>query len=96
MTLCYFDEEAIVGVIAIKELHKLDQLFVIPAKRRQGVALELWNAARSLCIERGNTGAFRVKSSSQAIPVYESFGFRVTGDRETRDGVSFTPMDLIP
>jgi len=93
LTLCYFDEEVIVGVIAIRKLQTIDQLFVIPERRRQGIAGELWNTAKAICVERGNKGPSRVKSSTQAVPVYESFGFRVAGPKETHDGVSFTQME---
>ena len=94
LTLCYFNEKVIVGLIAIHKLQTIDQLFVIPEKRRQGIALELWNTAKTICIERGNKAPSRVKSSTQAVPVYESFGFRVTGPKETQDGVSFTSMEM--
>ena len=94
LTLCYFNEKVIVGLIAIHKLQTIDQLFVIPEKRRQGIALELWNTAKAICIERGNKAPSRVKSSTQAVPVYESFGFRVTGPKETQDGVSFTSMEM--
>jgi len=94
LTLCCFDEEVIVGLIAIRKPQTIDQLFVIPERRRQGIALELWNTAKAICIERGNKPPSRVKSSTQAVLVYESFGFRVTGPKETQDGVSYTVMEM--
>jgi ribosomal protein S18 acetylase RimI-like enzyme len=94
--LCYSLNKRIVGVIAIKELTKIDQLFVLPEVRRQGIARKLWEAARDISFAKGNTGGFSVKSSTLAIPVYEKFGFTVVGKRETLNGVRYTPMELAP
>lgn len=95
LTLCYSKNDNIVGVIAIRDLRKIDQLFVLPGMRRQGVANKLWIMAKEICLRDGNSGEFNVKSSSHAIPVYEKFGFRIIGDKVVQDGVSCTPMRLV-
>jgi len=94
LTFCYDCKGVIKGIITIKNYETVNQLFVLPEFHRQGVARKLWEFARDICIANGNIGRFQVRSSSLAVPVYESFGFVQTGSRDTQDGVSFTPMML--
>ena len=96
LTLCYLRENRIVGIMGILELEKIDQMFVLPSARKMGVAAALWNAAKGICIEQGNKGKFWVKSSTLAIPVYESFGFKQIGNKEKVNGISFRLMEMTP
>ena len=91
LTLCYIEDGRIEGIIAIKKFEIIDQLFVLPKKRRHGVATQLWESAKKACIINGNTGLFRVKSSTLAVPVYESFGFYPTGNRNSQGGDRLSP-----
>lgn len=94
-TLCYIFRDRVVGILTLKDLAKVDQLFVDPEMQRQGVASKLWEAAKSHSLKNGDIDKFSVKSSTQAIPFYQRIGFKVVGGREIRDGVIFTPMELV-
>lgn len=80
------------SIITIHECEKLDQLFVDPAYRNMKVSKQLWDVAKDLCLGKGNS--FWVKSSTMAIPVYESFGFRLKGERQQKNGITYYPMVL--
>ena len=94
LTLCYIVGERIVGIITMHNYEKLDQLFVHPDSRNMKVATKLWQAAEKMCSENGNKGKYWTKSSTLAVNVYRSFGFRLDGDRMKQKGIIFYPMVL--
>lgn len=81
------------GYIAVVDFEKIDHMFVLPEYRNMGIAKSLWNKAQQICLENGNTSYFWVRSSSYAMPVYESFGFRPSGDQQESNGISFQFME---
>ncbi|TAJ92687.1 MAG: GNAT family N-acetyltransferase [Gammaproteobacteria bacterium] len=95
LTLCYEEEGAIVGIITILRHEKIDQLFVHPLYRRIGIAKGLWDEARRICEAGGGLGSYWVKSSSLAVPLYESFGFTHAGGRRKKNGIVYYPMELV-
>jgi len=68
-------------------------MFVLPEHRHKGMAKKLWRKAQRVCAENGNASYYWVRSSSYALPVYKSFGFRASGDREEVNGISFEFME---
>ena len=94
LTFCYLLDGRILGILGIFKLEKIDQLFVLPKARKTGVAAALWLHAKDKCADKGNKKRFWVKSSTLAVPVYESFGFSKIGDRTTENGISYYPMEL--
>ncbi|BBM83512.1 GNAT family N-acetyltransferase [Candidatus Uabimicrobium amorphum] len=90
-TLCYEKNQEILGIITIKKYESIDQLYVLPKAWQKGIAKQLWAAAKKRCLDKNHSGAFRVISSTYAMPVYKSFGF-VPGDRQTKDGICFYRM----
>ena len=92
---CYISTGDILGIISIFELEKIDQLFVLPSARKMGIAAALWDAARDYCVSQGNARKFWVRSSTLAVPVYESFGFKLSAAREIKNGITFYPMELM-
>ena len=93
-TLCHFERDVMTGIITMRHMERIAQLFVRSDQRKKGVAGQLWQEAKRICIDEAGTKTFMVYSSSMAIPVYQSFGFFKAGDRFTRNGVSCTPMEL--
>lgn len=86
----YLDEGEIIGYIAIKDGRHLYYLFVDKEHQGQGIARQLWDHA---CREiRSET--YVVRSSLFAVPVYERFGFTISGPVSVRDGIAFQPMEL--
>ena len=94
LTLCYLESEEILGVITIYKYEKLDQLFIHPNARRKGVATSLWDAVRKICETGDRKPNYWLKSSPMAIPLYESFGFHLTGNQENKIGITLYPMEF--
>lgn len=96
LMLCFIKECKVVGIIAIYKNEKLSQLFVDPTARKLNIARQLWSAAKVICKAQGGNGNYWVKSSTMAIPVYESFGFRLDANQQNTDGIVFHLMLLEP
>jgi GNAT superfamily N-acetyltransferase len=94
LMLCFIKEYKIVGIIAIYKKEKLSLLFVDPTARKLNIARQLWSSANETCLAQGGNGNYWVKSSTMAIPVYESFGFRVSGAQQIQYGIIYHSMLL--
>lgn len=86
----------LVGVLGIRDGHRLLHFFVAGPYQRRGIARALWSRARSDLMSATN-GELRllVNSSNYAIPVYESFGFKACGPPVEGTGVTYVPMELV-
>ena len=93
-TLCYDINGKVVGIISMRNHEIIDQLFVHPGSRNMKVATRLWQAAQKVCSENGNKGKYSTKSSTFAVNVYRSFGFRLEGGRMKEKGIVFYTMVL--
>ena len=91
---CGLQRDRIVGFITIKDFGKIDQLFVEPDAQKSGVARELWNYTKKKCLGSSAKGNIWVRSSSYAIPVYESFGFEKEGLLQKENGIVYQLMKL--
>jgi GNAT superfamily N-acetyltransferase len=94
LMLCFIKQDKIVGIIAMYKNEKLSQLFVDPNARKLNIAKQLWLAANVFCIEQGGNGNYWVKSSTMAIPVYESFGFCLETTQQNTKGIVYHLMLL--
>jgi GNAT superfamily N-acetyltransferase len=79
------------GFIALRDSSHILHLFVRREHQRQGVARRLWESAKSVVPA---PQCFTVNSSLRAVAVYSAFGFKPSGDVESRHGVSVVPMRL--
>ena len=87
--------EKIVGIIEIRNDSHIALLFVSSEYHKQGIAKALWVKAMDLCITRvSSLEKFTVNSSTFAIPVYKKMGFSICGEKQTKNGIVFTPMKL--
>jgi GNAT superfamily N-acetyltransferase len=84
----------LVGFIAIRDRSHVFHLFVAAERQRQGLATRLWDAALSAARDARNSQCFTVNSSRIAVPVYERFGFRVSGEPVEKHGICFVPMQM--
>jgi len=94
LMLCFIKQHEIVGIIAMYKNEKLSQLFVDPSARKLNIAKQLWLAANEFCIGEGGNGNYWVKSSTMAIPVYESFGFNLETTHQNTQGIVYHLMLL--
>ena len=88
------DESKLVGVVAMRDNSHLYHLFVEPSLQGKGFARQLWHFIKANAVQAGNLGKFTVNSSLNAVPVYESFGFKVSGPKVEMHGIAFQPMQL--
>lgn len=82
------------GAAALRGDGLLFHLFVHSACQRQGLGRRLWECLRERALQAGHCGPFTVHSSVNAVPVYERFGFKVSGARLQRLGGVSVPMRL--
>ena len=92
--LVYEIDREIAGYLAMIDFEKIDHMFVLPNHRKKGICKSLWIVAKQKCVESGKGTYYRVRSSEYAEPVYQSFGFRRSGERESSNGISFRFMEL--
>lgn len=84
------ENQAIIGVGAVKNVSHLYHLFVREAYQGQQIARQIWNR-----LSPKLTGSpVTVNSTPYAVPVYEKFGFKVSGPKIEKDGIAFVPMAL--
>lgn len=84
------------GAAALRSDGLLLHLFVHSSCQHQGLGRRLWEFLRDRARRVGHCGAFTVHSSLNAVPVYERFGFQVSGARLARLGGLAVPMRLDP
>ncbi len=87
----YIDNKIIVGYISIKDKNHLYHLFVQADHQGRGIARQLWQTAS----EASPAKQVTVRSSLNAVPVYEKFGFRKTSPPEHKKGIQYQPMKYI-
>ncbi len=87
-------EGEVVGVAGVRDSEHLSHNFVASAWHRRGISNRLWQLTREACLARGNPGRFSLNASTFAIPVYERWGFTVTGPKSFEHGLAFTPMEM--
>ena len=80
------DQDAnLLGALALRDGRHLFHLFVAPSHQRRGIASSLWDAARSAAAP--DAMFLTVNASSNAVAVYQRFGFTTVGPRQEVNGV---------
>lgn len=83
-----FHEDALVGVLSMREPQHIGGFFVDAAYHRRGIGKKLFAAMR----QDYEKQEFTVNSSPYAVEVYRHLGFTPTGWEQNIDGLRFTPM----
>lgn len=89
-----FLNEELVGLITIKNNNHITQLFVKKDHQGKGISSRLWALIKEMTNETQVNNEYTVYSSSIAIPVYESFGFKVVEAPQERNGIYYRSMKL--
>ena len=84
----YLIKNKIVGYITIKDDNHLYNLFVEEKHQRNGIAKKLWKYMKS----NTNFDEMTTNSSFNAVSTYKSFGFKPSGDVETKEELKYQPM----
>lgn len=83
----------ILGMLEIRDSAHVAELFV--EERGRGLASQLLERARQLCLERSDGPVtMTVHSSLYAVPVYERLGFEAQGEARTQNGITYVPMAM--
>jgi predicted GNAT family N-acyltransferase len=61
---------------------------------RRGISRELISRAAQVCRKEGQ-GKVTVNASPYGEPIYKKLGFIPTDSQQERDGIKFTPMELV-
>lgn len=83
-----FEEEVMVGLIAIKLPAHLYNLFVHTDYQKKGIATRLWQHMLSHL----NPESLTLFSSSHAIGLYQKLGFEKSGEKIDNDEIICYPM----
>ena len=83
---------ALAGAAGMRSDGTLVHLFVDPKYQRKGLGRRMWELLRDGALARGHLGPFTVHSSLLAVPVYERFGFQVSGPPVEKNGGVSVPM----
>ena len=86
----------IVGMVAMRGNTHLYHLFVDTSMHGTGLGRALWEHARDVCRQNGNTGRYTVDATPDTVGFYERFGFEVSGTLGVRNGHPAMPMTLQP
>jgi GNAT superfamily N-acetyltransferase len=84
--------QRLAGAAGMRYDGTLVHLFVDPLYQGRGLGRRLWELLRDRAMERGHPGRFSVYSSTAAVPVYERFGFQVSGAPVEKNGGVSVPM----
>jgi len=88
----YYQEEAILGVIATRDVSHISLLFVDKRHHGKGIAGQLLGAVLKELENAGGAARITVNSSPYAVEIYERLGFARAGERQEKDGILFIPM----
>jgi predicted GNAT family N-acyltransferase len=95
MILVASQDEAIVGVLELRDSCHVSLLFVEMRHQRQGIGRLLVNEAlRFIRTHHPETQEVTVNSSPNAVEAYKRFGFQVRGKLQVKHGIGFVPMTL--
>ncbi|MGN0520195.1 MAG: GNAT family N-acetyltransferase [Candidatus Fimenecus sp.] len=83
-----FDENTLVGVLAVRAPQHIGYFFVKPEYHRRGIGRKLFETMR----ETYEIPIFTVNSSPYAVEFYRRLGFAPTDGEQVTNGIRYTPM----
>jgi len=85
-----YEGETLVGIIASRSGGSHLALFFVDGKHhKQGIGRSLWD----VLLADNSSPVITVHSSVYAVPVYQRFGFAVTGEACEDGGIRYVPME---
>jgi len=93
--LCAWQEEALAGVLAVREVSHISLFFVDPRYMHRGVGRRLMaSLLEELRSRKPLVTEVTVHSSPYAREIYRQLGFRAVGEPLEQNGIRFVPMKL--
>jgi len=93
----FYENEKIIGVIGTRDRFHISLMFVAKDHQKRKIATKLFTAVVDSLKEAENGKSFTmtVNSSPYAVKIYERLGFSVTDNEQIKNGIRFTPMEMI-
>lgn len=89
------DGSEIVGALMLRRPSHICLLFVDKLYHRRGIARNLFEMARLTCIKSNDKlRRITVNSSPDALGFYHRLGFKKSNKQQTKDGITYTPMQF--
>ncbi|MCL2569466.1 MAG: GNAT family N-acetyltransferase [Oscillospiraceae bacterium] len=88
----YYQDDDILGVLAIQGPSHISLMFVEKAHHRQGIAKGLFDVALGEMAQNRDVTQITVNSSPYAVEAYERLGFAQTAEQQEKDGILYVPM----
>ena len=89
------DGNQIVGMITLRDSTHISLLFVDAAYHRQGIGRALIKHLTDYLLTEAGANRVTVNSSPYGLGFYHKMGFRDVRPEESRDGITYTPMEYI-
>lgn len=86
-----FENERLIGIIALENQNHVALLFVDPQYHRQGVATQLFHLVMAYCIQKA-VKQITVNSAPYAVSIYQRLGFIAQDSEQVKNGIRFIPM----
>jgi N-acetylglutamate synthase-like GNAT family acetyltransferase len=84
-----------VGVVAMRDMTHLFNLFIDARWQGCGLGRRLWETAKAHAIAWGGPAVFTVNASPNAATIYRRWGFADTAPLMERGGIAFIPMQYV-
>ena len=92
---CAYDGSKLIGMISLRNETHISLLFVDEKYHKQGVGRMLMKYLCEYVLKEEGHNKLTVNAAPYAIGFYHKLGFYDTGDVETSEGITYTPMELI-
>lgn len=89
------ERRKIVGMITLRDSTHISLLFVDSAYHRKGIGRALIKYLTDYLLTEVGAGRMTVNASPYGVGFYHKIGFRDLGSEEVRDGIIYTPMEII-
>ena len=89
------DGKRIVGMITLRDSTHISLLFVDASYHRQGIGRALVKHLTDYLLTEAGANHVTVNSSPYGVGFYHKMGFRDIRPEESRDGITYTPMEFI-
>ncbi len=89
------DRSRVVGMITLRDNTHISLLFVDEAYHRRGIGRALVQYVSNYLVTEVGAGRVTVNASPYGVEFYHKMGFRDLRPEETKDGITYTPMEFI-
>ncbi|MCM1266860.1 MAG: GNAT family N-acetyltransferase [Bacteroidales bacterium] len=89
------EDGKLIGMITLRSDSHISLLFVDEKYHRRGIGRALVQCVKSDSVSAAHASRITVNASPYGVEFYHKLGFRDIRPQEQRDGIIYTPMELI-